>query len=158
MAVVAKTKQEIFTVVPTGVGRKDYSEQVEYSVEPVVRSYQNAYTHDEVYTVPAGTTRTIDVAIPSNTVVLLYDFFASIFSNRLIGFEVRAVDVAGGLANPIFSKAEYQCVEHHHSRGAPVFLIIRIILTNYCPVNLDISVSLAGVYTSVEEYEQMVAT
>ena len=154
---MAKIKQESFAISVTGVGRKDYSQQVEYSVEPIVRSYQNAYVFDEVYAVQAGQTRTIDVNIPADTVVLLYDFLASIPSNRLIGFQVLAIDVAGGLANSIFGKAEYQRVEHHHSRGAPVFLVIRLVLTNYCDVDLDINVSLAGVYTGVQEYHQLVA-
>jgi hypothetical protein len=150
--------RETFPVETTGVGRKDYSQQVEYSVEPIVRSYQNAYLLDEIYLVPAGSVRTIDVNIPSETVVLLYDFIASISRNCLLGFEVQAIDVAGGLANPIFSKADYQKVEHHHSRGAPVFLTIRIILTNYCTFDLDVSVTLAGIYTGVQEYHQSVAT
>jgi len=150
--------KEIFTVTPTGVGRKDYSLQAEYSVEPIVRSYQNPYVLDEIYSVLANSSRTIDVAIPADTVVLLYDFLASVPRNCLLGFEVDAIDVAGGLANAIFSKAEYQRVEHHHSRGAPVFLTIRIILTNYCSFAVDVSVSLAGVYTGVQEYYQRVAT
>lgn len=158
VAIVAVTKRETFTVPATGIGRKDYSQDVQYSVEPIVRSYQNAYLHDEVYAVLAGQTRTIDVQIPLQTVVLLYDFLASITSNRLIGFGVAAIDVAGGLANSIFLKAGYQAVPHHHSRGAPVFLTIRITLINYCDEDLDVAVTLAGVYTGVEEYHQRIAS
>ena len=154
---MATQKKENFAVAATGVGRKDYSQQVEQSVEPIVRSYQNAYVHDEVYSVLAGQTRIIDVQIPSDTVVLLYDFLASTLSNRLIGFGVSAIDAVGGLVNPIFLKSGYQAVPHHHSRGAPVFMTIRLTLTNYCTIDIDISVTLAGVYTGVQEYHQQVA-
>jgi hypothetical protein len=155
---VAKTKLESFNVAVAGVGRKDYSQDVQYSVEPIIRSYQLPYVLDEVYTVGAGQTRTIDVSIPSQqvgnrhySVVLLYDFLASCLANALIGFQVQAVD-ADGTVGSIFNKSGYQKVEHHHSRGAPVFRTIRIILTNYHSVALDINVSLHGVYTSREEY------
>lgn len=134
----------------------DYSQQVEYSVEPIVRSYQDSYVLDEVYTVSASSSRTIDVTIPVSTVVLLYDFLASCTKNQLLGFQVYALDSAG-LASSIFSKHGYQKVEHHHSRGAPVYAQIRIVLTNGCSVAIDVYVTIAGIVTGVEEYYQTVS-
>lgn len=154
---MAKIRQQTFTVTATGVGRKDYSQQVEYSVEPVVRSYQDSYVLDEVYTVDASSSRTITVDIPVSTVVLLYDFLASCTANRLIGFQVSAVDSAG-LTSSIFSKYGYQKVEHHHSRGAPVLASVQIVLTNGCASSVDIYVTLVGIVTGVEEFFQTVSS
>lgn len=154
---MARIRQQTFPVTATGVGRKDYSQQVEYSVEPVVRSYQSSYVLDEVYTVSASSTRTINVAIPISTVVLLYDFLASCTANRLLGFQVYALDTTG-LVSSIFSKHGYQKVEHHHSRGAPVFAQIRIVLSNTCDTPVDVYVTIVGIVTGVEEYYQRVGT
>lgn len=152
---MAKISQITFPVNVIGVGRKDYSQQVEYSVEPIVRSYQDSYVLDEVYTVAANSTRTITVNIPVSTVVLLYDFLASCTANRMIGLQVNAVDTAG-LVSSIFSKHGYQKVEHHHSRGAPVLAQIQVILSNDCDTSVDIYVTLVGIVTGVEEYFQTV--
>lgn len=150
---MAKIRQQTFAVTATGVGRKDYSQQVEQSVEPIVRSYQGSYVLDEVYVVGAASTRTIDVAIPTDTVVLLYDFIASqTGAAAVVGLQVYALDAAGN-ASSIFSKFGIQNVEHHHSRGAPVFQQIRIVLTN--PGALaTLYVTIAGIVTGVEEYYQ----
>lgn len=155
---MGKIRQQVFTVNPTGVGRKDYSQQVEQSVEPIVRSYQDSYVLDEVYTVNGLSTRTINVTIPTNTVILLYDFLASqVGAANILGLQVLAVDSVG-LASSIFSKFGIQHVEHHHSRGAPVFQQIRIILTNTAVGAITAYVTIAGIITGVQEYYQRVAT
>lgn len=154
---MAKIRQQTFNVTATGVGRKDYSQQVEYSVEPVVRSYQSSYVLDEVYTVGASSTRTIEVDIPVSTVVLLYDFLASCTANKLLGFKVSAIDSAG-VTSAIFSKHAYQKIEHHHSRGAPVLAKIEIELINVCDTAIDIYVTLVGIVTGIKEYYQTVST
>jgi hypothetical protein len=153
---MALIRQQVFNVIPTGVGRKDYSQQVEYSVEPIVRSYQESYVLDEVYNVGAGLTRTIDVTIPLDSVVLLYDFIASQTGGTLLNFQVFAVDSAG-VASSIFSKYGFQRVEHHHSRGAPVFQQIRIALTNFALVGVSVYVTIAGIVVGSREYYQRLA-
>lgn len=152
---MAKIRQLTFSVTATGVGRKDYSQQVEYSVEPIVRSYQASYVLDEVYSVDGASSRTIDVTIPTDAVVLLYDFNASQLANNVMNLQVFAIDSAG-TASSIFSKYGTQRVEHHHSRGAPVFQTIRIVLTNYAVGAVSIYVTIAGLYTGVKEYFQTV--
>lgn len=155
---MAKIRQQTFPVTATGIGRKDYSQQVEQSVEPIMRSYQRSYVLDEVYVVDGSSTRTIDVSIPADTVVLLYDFLAShTVANQVLGLQVQALD-STGVASSIFSKFGTQYVEHHHSRGAPVFQQIRIILTNVSGLAKTIYVTIAGVETSVEEYSQELAS
>lgn len=155
---MAKIRQQTFAVTATGVGRKDYSQAVESSVEPIVRSYQESYVLDEVYTVNGLSTRTIDVDIPTDTVVLLYDFLASqLTAGVIIGLQVYAIDSAG-LASSIFSKFGLVNVEHHHSRGAPVFQKIRIVLTNTNAVARDIYVTMAGIVTGIEEYYQRLSS
>lgn len=155
---MAKIRQQTFPVIATGIGRKDYSQQVEQSVEPIVRSYQGSYVLDEVYVVAGSSTRTVDVSIPADTVVLLYDFLAShVTADQVLGLQVLAID-STGVASSIFSKFGIQHVEHHHSRGAPVFQQIRIVLTNVSVLPKTIYVTIAGIETSVEEYSQELAS
>lgn len=140
------------------MGRKDYSQQVEQSVEPIIRSYQNSYVIDELYTVNALSTRTITIDIPLETVVLLYDFLASqVDAADILGMQVLAVDSAGN-ASSIFSKFGIQAVEHHHSRGAPVFKQVRLVLTNTTVAAMTVYVTIAGIRTSVESYYQRVSS
>ena len=68
---------QTITVEQRGVGRKDYSSTIEHSVEPIIRSYQEDYSHWDTITVAAGAQETIDVDITTGYVVLLYDFFAN---------------------------------------------------------------------------------
>lgn len=154
---MARIRQLTFNVPVVGVGRKDYSQQIEYSVEPIIRSYQESYVHDEVYVVDATSTRVIDVAIASETVVLLYDFLASqVDAADILGLQVQAIDTTGQVST-IFSKYGLQQVTHHHTRGAPVFRAIRVTLTNPTGAQMLVYVTIAGIRTGIEEYYQRVA-
>lgn len=149
---MAKIKTETFSVTTTGIGRRDYSQDVQLAVEPTIRSYQEPYTFQDVYAINAGQTRTIDVAIPSGQVVMLYDMLACCPANVLLSFEVQTID-QDGTVNSVFHKAGYQKVDHHLPRGVPVFRTIRLIIINYSTLNLtDVEVSLAGSQMSQEEY------
>jgi len=149
---MAKIKVETFTVPVTGVGRRDYSQDVQLAVEPTIRSYQEPYTFQEVYVLNAGQTRTIDIDIPSGQVVMLYDWLCCCPANVLLSFEGQTID-QDGTVNSVFHKAGYQKVDHHLPRGVPVFRTIRLIITNYSTLNLtDVEVSLAGSQMSQEEY------
>ena len=149
---MAKLRTETFTVTPTGVGRRDYSQDVQFSVEPTIRSYQLPYTFQEAYILNAGQTRTIDINVPAGQVVMLYDMLMCCPANVLLSFEVQTIDT-DGVVNSVFHKAGYQKVDHHLPRGVPVFSAIRLIMTNNSTLNLtDVQVSLAGQQMSQEEY------
>lgn len=147
MPIVVKT----VTVKAQGVGRVDYSSSIEYAVEPVIRSYENMYKHYQSYPVLAGESLTIDVTIPADTVVLVYDFMLSCPRNVLITLDVDAVDVTGAIA-PIFRKSSYLTVIHHIAKGFPVFRIIRVTMTNHGSFDLNLALSIAGIFTSEETY------
>lgn len=156
VAEIARTRVETFTVTPTGVGRPDYSQNVEYSVEPIVRSMQTPYVHEDVYALLAGETRTVDVAIPSGMVVLLYDFLMSCPANVLLSFQIQTID-ADGTVNTAFFKSAYQKVEHHLIKGVPVFQAIRLILTNQGEIALtNVEVSCVGIQLTQQEYYQRI--
>ena len=149
---MAKLRTETFAVTPTGVGRKDYSQDVQFSVEPTIRSYQLPYTFQEAYILNAGQTRTIDINVPTGQVVMLYDMLMCCPANVLLSFEVQTIDM-DGTVNSVFHKSGYQKVDHHLPRGVPVFATIRLIMTNNSTLNLtDVEVSLAGQQMSEEEY------
>lgn len=139
------------SLTPVGVGRKDYSANVEYAVEPVIRSYENMYKHYQAYPVPAGESFTAEIEIPGKTVALLYDFVLTCPRNVLISLDVDAVDPEGAIG-PIFRKSSYQTVIHHIAKGFPVFRAIRATMTNHSSFDLNLALSIAGIYTSEETY------
>lgn len=156
VGVIARIRREVFTVTPTGVGRRDYSQDVQFSVEPTIRSMQERYVFENVYILYGGQTRTIDVAIPAGQVVLLYDFLLNCPANILLSFQVQTID-ADGTINTVFFKAAYQKVEKHLKKGVPVFQTIRIIMTNNSSLNLSSAeVSCAGIQLSAQEYYQRI--
>ena len=80
MPIVVKT----VTVPALGVGRKDYSTNVEMSVEPLIRSWQEEYQFYDTFVVPAGYSVTREIDIPTQTVVMMYDVYLSTTLNALL--------------------------------------------------------------------------
>lgn len=148
MPVIGRT----FTAAAIGVGRKDYSTGVEYSAEPVVMSYQSVYTYSESISISAGEDEVIDIEVPSENVVIIYDFSASVPSNLLIGMRIDAVDIEGA-AMTVISKMGYQIVEAHPTKGIGFFHIIRFVVHNYSDEDIDYAIiNCAGLYTSEERF------
>lgn len=145
-----------FAVPVKGVGRKDYSEANEYFVEPVISSWQSVYLYSQRITVPAGGSVVTDVAVGADKVVLLYDFFASIPANFLIGLKVEYV-YPDGTAEEVMNETAYQKVVKHISKGIPFFSTIRFTLDNYGDVDEDFRLGCSGLYTSLKEYYQRLA-
>lgn len=143
-------ERKTFAVKLVGVGRKDYSENVEASVEPQIRSYQEKYDHQEYIDVPAGTSVQSEIDIVAKTVVMLYDFYLSCPRNIQLGLLVETY--ADGVWTPLLIKTGYQTVEVHFTKGEPLFDKYRITVTN--PSNEDVTASFNsfGVVTAEDIY------
>lgn len=141
-----------WTVTATGVGQRDYAVGVEYSAEPVIMSYQSVYTYSESISVSAGEDEVIDIEVPSENVVIIYDFSASVPSNLLVEMRIDIVDIEG-VATTAIDKISYQMVEAHPTKGVPFFHIIRFVVHNYSDEGIDyMRINCAGLYTSLERY------
>ena len=142
-----------FAVPEKGIGRKDYSINVETSVEPMIRSWEEQYTHcQEWVDVEAGESNTENIVLPTDYVYILYDFTLSTLANTLIGLEAHAVG-ADEIVAPIFEDTKYQRIYHPIPRGFPFFHIIRIVVKNLGDETLDsLVLSLAGIKTAESAY------
>jgi hypothetical protein len=138
------------TVEAKGVGRKDYSSGIEFAVEPVIRSYQSAYSEWDYVTVPTGADLTVDLAIPTGYVAIVYDFFASFPSLTLLEMKVRAV--SGGVVGEVVAKSGYGSVVAHLPKGFPFDEIVRFVLHNYADFDVDVDIGAVGIYTDLEHY------
>lgn len=127
---MVEIKRETFTVVPTGVGRPDYSQNVELSVEPEIRSWQEEYKHFEEIEVSAGDSVTTVIEITAQTVVIVYDFFLSAPRNVLLHLNLEFLTAAGTWAT-LIEDSGYQNVPIHYTRGFPLFRRYRVTITNY---------------------------
>lgn len=135
-----------------GTGRKDYSENVEYSVEPVIRGPQTQYTYyEEFLNVAAGASSTVDIDITADTVVILYDFYLSSIANVLLDFNIFAIGTDGSVAT-VFRDRGFQSIYHPIPSGFPFFNTYRLGYTNNSEILIDLIFTVAGLYTSEDEY------
>jgi len=143
---------ETYAVQAQGIGRVDYSDSVEVMTEPFVTSWQSGYNYASMQTVPAAGSKVVDVPIPSPQVVILYDFFASIPSNKLIRLVVEAVDTLGVTFRAV-DKSAYQSIAAHVSKGTYSVNILRFTLYNYAPVvENEMVIGCGGMYTTLAEF------
>jgi len=141
-----------FVAQVKGVGREDYSSAVEVTTEPFVSSWQSGYSYASLVSVPAAGSKVIDVPISKNLVVILYDFFASIPSNRLIRLVVETLDTLGVASCPV-DKSGYQAIAARVSKGIYSVNNIRFTVYNYSttPEN-NMVIGCAGMYTTLTEF------
>lgn len=152
VTVVEKT----YAVTPTGVGRKDYSINVERSTESVIRSWQATYFHPEILmAMAAGEARTVNITIPSDYVILLYDVRLVTEINVLIELEIQEQDVLG-VWSPLYRQMGYARIIDHITQGFPVFRDYRIIATNHSTLVIDEVFTVSGIETTRQEYELVV--
>lgn len=139
-----------FAFEAKGVGRKDYSSGIELSVEPVIRSYQDVWNHWDTVTILPGASQTINIALATGKVALLYDFYAQIQTNELI--EMRVYTVTAGVAGRVVQKSKHGSIAEHLSKGFPFYEIVRFILYNRGENSIDFTYGAVGIVTGREEY------
>lgn len=143
---------ETYSVAVEGIGRLDYSSGVEVTTEPFVTSWQSGYNYAAMITVPAAGSKVINVAIPTAQVVILYDFFASVPSNKLIRMVVETLDTLGVASRPV-DKMGYQKIAAHVSKGIYSVNSVRFTLYNYAAVvENEMVIGCSGMYTTLAEF------
>lgn len=125
---MAETSRKTFDVDPTGIGRRDFSQNVEQSVEPLIESWQEDYLYNVALGVPAFSAATHEIDITQDTVVMIYDLFLSTPLNVLLAIHVEAY--VNGVWTHMAYMESYQTVKIHLSRGFPLFDKYRITITN----------------------------
>lgn len=144
-------KRVVFPVTTVGVGRADYSQNVEYAIEPMTRSWQMEYKHYEAVDVGALSDFTREIEIGVETVVLIYDIFLSTPRNVLLNLLVEAY-VGEGVWGHMAQRSGYQTVKIPLSRGFPIFDRYRITVTNYGSMNVTCYFSSHGIVTEETTY------
>jgi len=146
-------EKRTFSVTPVSVGRKDYSANVEQSVEPLILSWQQEYKAYKEITVNANTEVTTEVEIEAATVVIVYDFYLSTYSNVLLDARLDFLEADGVTWSPFAAKWGTRTVEIHITRGWPLFKKYRITIKNWDPsVNADCTFTSHGIVTSETVY------
>ncbi len=148
---MVQVSRKTYSVTPIGVGRPDYSQNVELSVEPQIRSWQQEYQHYEEINVPAGESETSEIEITERTVVLVYDFYLSAPRNVLLHMNLEFYTAAGIWASLIESSG-YQSVPIHYKKGFRLFRKYRVTITNYGEVDVLCSFSGHGMVTPQNIY------
>jgi len=147
-----ETERSSFTVTPTGVGRKDYSQDVQVSVEPIIRSYQNKYNSGLIeIDVPANGSEQQEIEFETGYVYILYDFFLSIPSNRLVRMIVHFY-TAEDTWWPVVNQYGYQQVKAQLLKGFPMARKYRVTVYNYCPDDQTALFSAHGIRTEETKY------
>lgn len=143
-------------ITAKGVGRTDYSTNIEASVEPIIRSYQNSYKYINTYAIIPGATETVEVIFDPNHVLLLYDFVASCQKNVLLDFCV-SVGNSEGVLEDVFDKYGYQKVEQHQARGAVTFVKWNATIKNMSALPITVVLNIVGIWLTKQQYLQEIA-
>jgi hypothetical protein len=146
-------ERRTFPVTATGVGRKDYSANVEYSVMPLIRSWQSKYVYSELITVPAGAEVTQLITIVTGTVIIVYDVAISAPKNALLRLMVDLWSpLFGGVWNMVLVKLGYQKVDISLRDGFPFFAQYRVKIRNYGSDDLVVPLNISGIVTDETDY------
>lgn len=148
---MVQVSRTTFTVTPEGVGRPDYSINVEKSVEPQIRSWQEEYQHFEEIDVGAGATETTEIEITARTVVLVYDFYLSAPRNVLLHLNLEFYTAEGTWAS-LQEESGYQTIPIHYKKGFRFFRKYRVTITNYGNADVLCRFSAHGLVTPVNIY------
>jgi len=144
------------TVPARGIGRLDYSEGAEMSVEPTVSSYQSHWHYYDVKVIPALGSLDFDIQVPVGYILLLYGIDISIPAHHLLRAAIRAVDSLG-VEGLIVDKHAYQNIEHAIIKGTSVPFILRTTIDNYRDINeVNCRVSYNGIILSGQQYYQTI--
>lgn len=143
--------RKTFAVKPVGVGRKDFSQNVEKSVEPQIRSWQQEYKHFEEIDVPGTDTVLTEIPITAQTVVIVYDFYLSAPRNVLLHMKLEFL-TADGTWGLLIEKSGYQVVPINYARGFPLFRRYRVEITNYADEDVTCRFSAHGTETEENIY------
>lgn len=143
-------------ITPVGIGRVDYSVNIERMVEGVIRSWQQIWKYYEEFLVPAGGSITRDIVINSANVVLIYDLNLVAFANTLIELELQEQSPTG-VWTTIYVQLGYQKIINHITKGFPFFRNYRAIVTNHGISPVLLILSNIGMETSKQEYYLMVS-
>lgn len=138
-------------LVTVEVGREDYSQNIEYAVEPVIRSWESEYRHNEAVVVGAGEDTVSEISIEAETVVLIYDIFLSTPRNVLLNLLVEAY-IGDGVWGHMAQKSGYQTLKIPLSRGFPLFDKYRITVTNFGSMDITCYFSSHGIVTAEKTY------
>lgn len=139
-----------FPVAERGVGRRDYSSGIEFSVEPTIRSYQSVYSEWQTIAVAAGATVVTDIAIAGGYVAIAYDFYATFPTFTLLRLIVETV--SDGVVGAVIKESGYGSIAKHLAKGFPFFQTIRFTVENLGPNDLEVNIGAVGIYTDEEHY------
>lgn len=146
----------VFRVQAKGIGRKDYSQGIESSVEPLIQSYQSEYADWGAFTLASGIDVQINFPIPSGKVVIGYDFYVTFPRNCLVGLEVsayRSLPTPGYIT--VLVARKYGLIEEHIIKGVPFYggMDVICIVHNYDISPLDIGIGFMGIQIDESQYE-----
>lgn len=141
------------TVPALGAGRVDYSTNVEYMVDTVMRSWQTSYyVVMGIAPVASGASVTIEIPIPANYVVMLYEVGLDSALNVLVDLEVQAWESTLGIWVAFHRKRKFQSTEQEITAGVPLFQKYRITVRNFAAIAVAYVFSAHGIYTDLQHY------
>ena len=148
---MVEIRRTTYSVTTTGVGRADYSKNVEQSVEPLIRSYQSEYNYNNTVNIGPGAEQIVEVSLPSGYVVLIYDFYVTNPNNVLVGVIMEFLTATGAWYF-FTAKQDMITVSINLAKGWPVFNKYRFRITNNGLGAADFDISAHGIKTAETEY------
>lgn len=134
-------------MVATGVGRVDYSQDVQKSVEPITQSWQRTYKDYAAFALNVGDSATFVINIASGFELLLYDFYLSCEPASDIQLDVLYYNTLIGAYQGMLTKSANQHVDAHFEKGFPFIGSYQVVATNLGLAPIDCFYSALGIET-----------
>lgn len=148
---------ESHEIPATGVGRKDHSRKIEYSIEPVVdSSFQQEFSIVHTTNVTAGATHVYIYTFSEDLIMVVEDFTVSGPAHGLYRGHLHATTLPQGTyPYPVVAICQsygYGKVSREIPPAYALLSPVYIAMVNYIPKALDLTCSLTGHYLSYERY------
>jgi len=143
-------REATFTVDAVGVGREDYSDRIEHSVEPTTRGYQSDYNHWEAVTFVAGADTEVEISVTTDYVDIIYDYYLSVPTSVLMDLLVETVN--DGVAGSVVNKWGYGTIHAYLPKGFAFLETIKFTVHNYADEDIDGYIGALGIETTQEQY------
>lgn len=128
---MAKIRQQTFAVAATGVGRVDYSTDVQRLVEPIAYNWQESYQDFAILNLLAGETGTVTVNIAPLDTIILYEFYLSCYPASDIYLEIdTGAAIPPYLFGPSVIKTGNQYIDVKLSKGIPIAAMYQALVQN----------------------------
>ncbi|MBU1037379.1 hypothetical protein KKF32_05175 [Patescibacteria group bacterium] len=142
--------EKAWVVTARGIGRVDYSKQIEHSVEPTTRSYQGDYNYWEAVTLTAEDDTEVEISVTTGKVDIIYDYYVTTPTSVLLDLHVETIN--DSTPGSVVHKFGYGTIHAYLPKGFAFLQTIKLTIHNYGDEDISGYIGIAGVEVDEDQY------